>query len=104
MTHVKVKFDVPYCLMAQKIEYNGDLCAVGSTCLFLSGNDICKYLRFQHVEFEDDVTRYEFREHPDPEPGLTLYIGKIPLDLINYLEIDDRVLIDYEERVTMTND
>lgn len=97
MTHIKCKFDKPFCLLAFKVQFEGEFCGRGCSCPAQQGNDICRYLRFQHIEFEDEVSSYDFREHPDPEPGLTLYKSKIPLDLITYLEIDGKELIDFGE-------
>lgn len=97
MTHIKLKFDNPWCLMCHRVEFNGEFCGRGCDCPAQKGKDICDYLRFQHIELETEVNEYEFRDNPAPEPGLTLYRKEIPIDLISYLEIDGRVLIDFEQ-------
>lgn len=95
MTHIKLKYDVPYCLLAFKVKYEGEFCGQGCNCPHLEGNDICRYLRFQHREVETDVFDYAFTDNPDPEPGITFNNQTISTDLITYLEIDGRVLIDF---------
>lgn len=99
MTHIKCKFDIPYCLLAHPVKFTGEFCGHGCGCKYLQGSEICNYFRFSHRELEKDFTDFEFRESPDPDPGLE-YEGKlIPIDLISYLDIDGRVLIDFcEER------
>lgn len=95
MTHIKCKYDMPFCLMAHPVLFSGDLCGRGCECPSQKGKDVCNYLRFQHVEVETEVNEYEFQEPPAPNPGLTLYKREIPIDLISYLEIDGKVLINF---------
>ena len=99
MTHIKCKFDMPYCLVGHQVKFTGEFCSHGCGCKYLKGKEICNYFRFSHREIEKDVIEYEFKEAPGEDPGLMVDGNHIPIDLISFLQIDGKVLVDYEELV-----
>ena len=95
MTHIKCKYDMPFCLMAHPVQYAGEYCGRLCGCPYQQGKDVCRFLRFQHGEFEKDTNKYCFCDNPNPDPGLFIDDHLIAIDLITYLEIDGKILIDF---------
>jgi len=113
MAHIKCRYRRPMCCkpggeIGKSIEWNeywwcdseSDCCdyAKPKEPVVINGsvltNPQCRYLHVKYIEFEKNYKEYEY----DGSTGLLLGRRRdfVPVDDIEYLEVDDRILVNEE--------
>ena len=112
MAHIVCKYRIPDCRLLNNVpvytpEFVSDWCNedAESYCSdFQNANGHCKHFCWRHFQFEKTVKNYEYSEDfKNGNDGLKLGKQFISLDLIDYLEIDGKDLVEESNEGRISN-